>query len=140
MNIAIGKKVLVPIDSYVVEIETMYGDADGYGKIIVGDFKKGEESYLEDLLKTCNRMKDEYPYGRGGGENYNHVEGFNKWFDIDDTTEEEYEAIPERIKNDLSTYWEYDPQGDGTHASYDGHKVFYYDENGVKYKVSVSLD
>ena len=138
MKINIGNKVKTPIDSYVVEVETMYGDADGWGRVIVGDFKIGEEEYLEDLLKTCERMDEAYPHGRGGWDNYNHVEGFNKWFSIDDTTDEEYDSMSARMK-ELASEWEFDPQSDGSHASFYGYNVFYYDKNGVKHSVSVEL-
>lgn len=140
MKIQIGEKLKTPINAYVVEIETMYGDADGFGRIAVGGFKKDEEEeYLKDLLETCERMDEAYPRGRGGYDNYDHVEGFNKWFNIDDTTDEEYNAMSQREK-ELSAYWEYNPQCDGGHASFYGYKVFYYDENGVKYEVSVKLN
>lgn len=124
---------------YVVECEAMYGDADGYGSLEVGGFIKGQdEAHLEDFLLFCERMKNAYPRGRGGYDDYNHIEGFDKWFDADNLSDEEYQSLPERVKI-LSTYWLNDPQGDGMQASFKGYKVFYYNENGVKHHTTVIL-
>lgn len=141
MKIDIKDKALKDeyINAYVVECEAMYGDADGEGILEVGGFAKGkDEIYLEDFLGFCERMKVAYPHGRGGYDDYNHIEGFDKWFDADNLADEDYHALPEKVKF-LSTYWLNDPQGDGMQASFEGYKVFYYDEQGIKYNTSVEL-
>lgn len=131
-NTAVDKSYF---NSYVVECEAMFGDADGEGFVNIGGFVKDkDEIYLEDLLNLCKRLKKE----RRINEGYNHVEGFNKWFDIDYLTDDEYDALPETIK-ELSIYWLNDPQVDGRPANFRNYKVFYYDKTGVKYHVNVTL-
>lgn len=135
MKLKVGKNAVNEsyFDSYVVECEAMFGDADGKGFVSVGGFKKDkDESYLEEFLDLCERLKKE----SRTSESYGHVEGFNKWFDIDFLSDDEYETMPETIKN-LSVYWLLDPQVDGRPASFRNYKVFYYDKTGVKYHVSV---
>lgn len=139
MEFRIGEKVKTPINAYIVRCEAMYGDADGYGELLIGPFKRNQdEEHLQDFIQFCERMKREYPWGRGGGDDYNHVEGFNKWFCSDNLSEEEYEALPQTVK-DVGDYWLNDPQSDGSQASFEGYSVFYYDENGAKFNVSVRL-
>lgn len=122
---------------YVVEIETMYGDADGYGQIVIGGFKPAQdEAHMVDLLDTLDRMGGAYPNGRGGGDDYNHVEGFERWFSIENIPKDEYEKLPETIKS-LSTDWEYSPDGYGFQASYEGYDIFFYDISGKKFKVDM---
>lgn len=142
MKIEIKDKIINEncTDSYVVECKAMYGDADGYGKVEVGGFKKNQdEVLLWNFLETCERLVSEYPYGRGGGDDYNHVEGFNKWFDADMMSDEEYHSLSERVKS-LTTGWLLDPTSfEGAQASFESFKVFYYDENGVKHNVEYTL-
>lgn len=142
MRIEIKDKALKRkyFNAYVVECVAMFGDADGYGKVEVGGFVKGQdERYMEEFLKFCDRMQEAYPHGRGGYDHYNHVEGFDKWFNVDSLKEDEYEALPDKVK-ELSTYWLNDPQGDGIQASFDSYKVYYYDALGVKYNVDVKMN
>ncbi len=123
---------------YMVEIETMYGDADGWGKIEVGGFPPTEEGekLLVDQLDTLERMGMAYPNGRGGGDDYNHVEGFDRWFNCDDILEDEWIAMPELLR-ELSTDWEYSPDGYGHQAGYEGYDIFFYDISGKKFKVDM---
>lgn len=142
MKIEIKDKIINEnhTDSYVVECKAMYGDADGYGKVEIGGFKKNQdEDLLQDLIKTCESLVSEHLYGRGGSDVYGHVEGFNKWFDADMLSDEEYHLLPDRVKS-LTTDWLLDPVGLGeTKASFESFKVFYYDENGVKHNVEYTL-
>jgi hypothetical protein len=125
-------------DAFVVEVQVMYGDADGYGDFEIGPFAKDkDDALLEDFVTLCKGMDAAYPHGRGGDDNYNHVPGFNEWFDSENhLTEEEWEALPQR-QRDLGRDWPYDPQGDGVQASFEKYEVFYYDETGVKFDVKV---
>lgn len=139
MNFKIGKKLIEEryLGCYVVEIKTMYGDADGYGKVIVGGFKKDfDENLMIDLLKTCERMEKAYPNGRSGYDSYNHIEGFNRWFNIEDLDEDIWESLSEHEQN-FTGDWESEPGYDECQASYYDYSIFYYDDLGFKYEVNV---
>lgn len=123
-------------DCFVIEVKGMYGDADGYGSLSYGPFHHTEQELMTSFIEFLDRMAAAYPHGRGGYDDYYHVEGFKEWMDADSLTQEEYDALPKRIK-ELSQYWLNEPQGDGMQASYNGFKVFYYNPYGVKYDVEV---
>lgn len=124
-------------NAFVVECEAMYGDGDGYETVKLGPFIKDEdEDLLGECVHFCNRMEAAYPHGRGGDARYDHVDGFDKWFNVDNMEEEEYNKLSAKEQN-LSSDWPYQPDGYGTQASFQGHKVYYYDETGVKFDVKV---
>lgn len=124
-------------EELVVEIKVMFGDADGYQTFEVGPFKNENKKDLQDLLQTCERMSKAYPHGRGGGSDYNHVDGFNRWFDLENTTDDEYESLSEFVQN-TGGDWPYEPDGMGYQSSYQSYKLFYYDAAGVKHNASVT--
>lgn len=135
MNIQIKGRADVPNyrEEFVVEIEVMFGDADGYSKIEVGPFKDPDDTkHLKDLLQTCERLAVAYPHGRGGSATYNHIEGFNRWFAADWLEEEEWEALP-MIIQDLCVDWPSEPDGMGRQSGYQGYKLFYYNSTGDKF-------
>lgn len=128
---------------FVVEVNVMYGDADGYGKVNVAGFRKDcevSQAHMEDLIQTLEKMEKAYPHGRGGYDTYDHVEGFLKWFggEILDEFEEWYNGLPEWQQRFYLNDWPRDPSGDGIQSSIEDYKVFYYDENGAKYEVRVT--
>lgn len=129
-------------ECFVVEVEAMYGDADGYGEVEVSGFKRDCEKskeHMEDLIKTLERMLKAYPNGRGGYDDYDHVEGFLKWFggEILEEFEEFYESLEEWEQRLYWNDWPRDPSGDGMQSSMSSYEVFYYDEFGNKYEVAV---
>jgi len=68
---------------YSVEIEVMSGDGDDYSNFTVFGFEPGvDEELLENLLGLLDRLREFYPRGRGGGEEYSYtkVPGFEPWF------------------------------------------------------------
>lgn len=137
-EVTIGEKVKTPTNCYIVECKAMYGDADGYGQLDYGEFKFGrDEDILVEFIEFCERMKNAYPHGRGGYDDYDHIEGFYKWFNQDDMDNDEWETMDERIKKFCNFYWLRDPQGDGMQASFKGYKVFHYDVTGAKFNVTV---
>lgn len=141
MKINVTGKTYTPDyrNKYFVECEAMFGDADGEATVIVGGFLKGrDEEVLEDFLLTCERLSNAYPNGRGGGDEYNHVEGFNRWFQVESLERDEWDSLPEVVQI-LSADWVMEPDGMGHHATFEGYEVFYYDENGVKFNVAVEL-
>ena len=130
---------------FVVEVEVMYGDADGSDVLEISGFKENCETsmtHMEFLLNTLLRMKDAYPHGRGGMDTYDHIEGFLKWFsgEMLDELREWYEGLA-RFEQKFyeQAEWPYNPPSYDVQASYSSHKVFYYDEHGNKHKVTVKL-
>lgn len=136
MRLVIGEKVIVkrnPKNAYVIECEVMFGDADGKEMVTLGPFKESTDmEYLYEAIQACKNMKNAYPNGMGGDDNHNHVEGYDLWF-----SGCLIEGLP---KNDprykLSCEWPQDPTNDyeGS-ASFEEYKIYYYDENEIKYHV-----
>lgn len=133
-------------ESYEVEVKVMFGDGDGYDTFIVGPFLKDkDEELLQHLIETLERMEQAYPHGRGGGDEYNHVEGFAAWFEEDydeeeatedgDTLAETINAFYARNKNYPN--WPHDVTYMETSASYNDSWVVYYDESKTAHKVTV---
>lgn len=129
-------------DCFVFEVKVMYGDADGYGKVKISGFKKDcekSQAHMEDLVKTFEGMKAAYPHGRGGYDDYDHVEGFSRWFggEILDDFRDEYEKMEKWEQRLYWNDWPRDPAGDGIQSSFKNYDVFYYDSLGNKHEVKV---
>lgn len=110
-------------DVFVLTCTAMFGDADGYESIKMGAFKNDPAGFaeIEDGIRTCERMAAKYPYGAGGDASYSDVEGFSKWFHEGDD-------------------WPRDPFTDyNILAVYDSYEVAYYDNDGAKHPVKVTL-
>ena len=125
-------------DCFVFKIKVMYGDADGYGEVIVSGFKKDcseSKVLMENLVNTLIRMENAYPHGRGGYDTYDHDEGFIEWFG--DEIFDGYDELSEFHKSLLDTSWPYDPDGYGIQSSYDSYKLSYYDNEGNEFDVKV---
>ena len=129
MNFIIGEKIPKHEDGYELTINTMIGDADGYEDVIIGTFKEHELHLLEEVVNVCERMDKAYPHGRGGGDSYDHIEGFKKWFEEDST---ESESVSHLLKGS----WAYDPSCYDIQNSIDGYNVTYY-LNGEGYTVEI---
>jgi len=85
MNLTIGDPVPATAlaNRYSVEIEVMSGDGDDYEKFTVFGFQPGvDEGLLSNLLGLLDSLREFYPHGRGGGEEYSYtkVPGFEPWF------------------------------------------------------------
>jgi hypothetical protein len=118
-------------EGFVVKIETMIGDADGSDSIEIGPFEKDKEEHLlEELIDLCIRMSMAYPNGRGGDDDYNHIESFDKWFS-------EYGDVEGRdeIEHLTEFSWPTDPQTWGQQG-YQNYEVVYI-KNGVEYPVTI---
>ncbi len=136
MKIFFKEQVKPPVNEYKVICNMTYGDGDIYNYLSVGGFEKGrDEALLEEFLNLCERMKHH------DGRDYDNVEGFKKWFtDMEDLTEEEYETIPEHEKEILFNFWERDPLANrNVYAKFKSYLVYYYDEEGIQYRVEVEL-
>jgi hypothetical protein len=139
VDIKIKGKVKLPEyrNNYMIEIEYMYGDADGDSADQIGPFDATNEAEMEELkdaLITCKNMSEAYPHGRGGYDDYTErvAPGFDKWFNPED-----YECETGKV-NPFAISMECDPICDG-HASFKNYDLYYYDEVGTKHNCSVKF-
>lgn len=111
---------------FVVTVTFMYGDADGSGSEEIV-FDKTQERELIDFLNFLGRCASAYPGGRGGSDEYDHIEGWDKW--VNEETHDE--ALP-------WLEWQADPTYDGSTASFRGATVCWYNPEGVKYACNLN--
>lgn len=116
-------------EGFYVDIEFMYGDADGYTNRTVGPFYPNQKEYLIQFLNMLEACLNAYPNGRGGDDEYEDVVEILKiWnfaYEEDDVPniDKELEKVVEQIK----FYWEYDICGYGE-ATIENYNVTYYDK------------
>ena len=99
-------------EGYLLVIKTYIGDADGDEYVEIGPVPEGELSKIEDAIEVCDRLRKEYPHGRGGSDNYK-SEGFEEILGDD---------------------W---PCHEGIENSFSGYKVYFL-EDGRRYPVTVT--
>jgi hypothetical protein len=148
-----------PKDSFVVEIESMQGDADGYREFSVGPFKKDQdEAPLQSLLETLKRMETGLSNGMRGNRTYNNVLGHLQWFGTELVT---IEFLQEYYPEVLNTYGAEAHQeliklteNENHYAEWHGdamtgyqhdekltkYEVMYYDEAGIKHAVQINWE
>lgn len=97
---------------YVVEVEYMHGDADHY-QTEEDTFGVNKRQDLIDYLNFLERCLAEYPYGRGGSDDYDHIPGYDE----------------------MVSSWPCDDCG--IQASLEGYEVFFYDSTGTKHDCEV---
>ena len=124
-DVRITNKIPNIKEGYYIEVTFMFGDADGYTTNEIGPFSDFEKDEMLDALATIQRCIDEYSdSGRCGYDEYNHIEGFKKWFSDDiDSAKQAIDMV-------------YQPDGMGIQASFDDYTVYYY-KNGEKYNCKV---
>lgn len=141
-------------DAYVVEVETMRGDGDGFETIKVGPFYRGQhEENLQSLLETLERMNEAFPRGVAVRGSYRDVLGFEQWFGEawDMATVEEFfpkllelygrevqeklVELAEPVVEDMS--WPYE---EGRANRLTGFHVYYYNADGEKFNVEYSSE
>lgn len=115
-------------EGYYVDIDFMYGDADGYVKKTYGPFSEKEKEYLIHFLNTLEQCLNAFPRGRGGFDMYHDkVEELKIWdcsydedcsIDIDD----DFFNIVERIGFE----WELCPDDWGCQASIRSYNVKFF--------------
>lgn len=113
-------------DKFVVTVNFMYGDADGSGSEEI-EFDKNQEPELIDFLNFLGRCAAAYPGGRGGSDDYDHIEGWDKW--VNEETHDE--TLP-------WLEWQHDPTCDGATASFRGASVVWYNTEGVKFACNLN--
>jgi hypothetical protein len=143
-----------PKDSYVVEIQSMQGDGDGYRDFTVGPFKRGQdEAPLQSLLETLKRMEEKFPNGRTGNGTYRDVLGFQQWFGTELTSIESLqEYYPDLLnKHGVEAHQQLIGLTENHFSEWHGDAmtdyqrdekltkcgVVYYDEAGTKHDVQV---
>lgn len=117
------EKPQLPKDVFVLTCRAMFGDADGYEDVKVGQFSHSNEDQekLEEAIRCCERMDKKYPHGMGGRGSFDDVEGFSKWF----------------LDGDK---WPYDPFTDyDIIASFDSYKVTYFDSESIEHPVNFTI-
>lgn len=103
-------------DKYVVCVEFMFGDADGFEELFV-PFEWRQEELMIEFLQFLQRCSAAYPNGKRGYDDYCHVDGYDKWVDTEIGLE----------------YW---PLQDCEYpASFERAQVYYYDIYGYNYHV-----
>ena len=98
---------------YQVDVSTMTGDADDYHEFSVL-FDENQIRDLQQYIIYCEVLQKQYPNGRGGCDDY------------------ELDFFEEYFSDDWYNY-------EGMEDSMEDYDVYYYDENSVKYDVSVEL-
>lgn len=163
MLFKITDPVDVPLNHYVVEVNTYQGDADGDSVFIAGPFAKGEdEEALESVIETLERIKENFAWGqpRKYGKYHSDVPGFLQWFDsnygrAEDVKEcrpalyrsSDVEAMESmfRLSNQWYQDWPMDhlansvlrDEDDTIYESLKSYHVFFYDSEGRKFNVTV---
>lgn len=123
INLEILPAPVPPKDIFILKCIAEFGDADGQEEITVGIFANSAAGLedLESAVRCCERMKNRFPYGMGGDDNYEDVEGFSQWFHGGDS-------------------WPNDPRSDyQCSSSMDSYKVSYHDKEGILHPVQVTL-
>lgn len=116
-------------EGFYVDIEFMYGDADGYTNRTVGPFYPNQKEYLIQFLNMLEDCLNAYPNGRGGEDDYEDVvEELKIWdlaYEEDDTPD--IDENLEKVVEQIGFEWEYDICGFGE-AEIMSYNVTYYDK------------
>ena len=125
-------------EGFYVDIDYMYGDADGYNTVTVGCFKQGEEAYLSEFLIMLNKCLEAYPYGLSSDEIYEDaVPELSLWLRDREVDDKHLAECIGRIGFEM----EYEPGDWGGEASIEGYNVRYYNKKDERfYNVEVIED
>lgn len=105
---------IAPKSCYVIEVDTMEGDADDYHRFTLY-FAENEIEELKERIIQCEVLSLAYPNGKGGYDGFDELDFFEYHF-----------------RDDWYCY-------EGCWDSFDGYSVVYYDENSKKFNVDISL-
>ncbi len=136
MKIKINKKANSKIkNAYKVVVIFMDGDADGYASdeliVKLSELKNNKNlKDFESLLLTIEACNHAYKNGKGGYDGYEHVTGYNKYFGYDE--DEEIEETEFRMNHCGGSH--------GCVSSFDGWEMYYYDELGNEFEVTITFD
>lgn len=119
----------VHFNTYRVTICFMEGDADGYTykKILISD-----EAILKEFVDFCFRCAVAYPHGKGGMDDYTHIEGYYRFVEEDDEDADEDEPVECLALLDGWPMhdWEW-------YTSFDWFKVEYFGPTGQAHTVEI---
>lgn len=127
----------VPARGFYVDMEYMYGDADGYATRTVGPFPADRHDLILEFLNVCQGMLDLYPHGKGGWDGYASVPKYSAYFDEDYKREDD--DPDQDIRKYVGAETEYTPDDCGCIASMMSFDCYFHDGNGPdKYTVTFS--
>ena len=119
-----------PVNMYEVQVEFMEGDADGYKTHTIMFKNDGKATdHMIDFLNFLGRCVVAYPNGKGGCDDYTHVDEYSRF-----------------ICDELDDHMVYDPEytevtswhtHDGYTSSFKSARVFFYDSDGRKFYVNM---
>ena len=104
---------------YVIEISWMFGDAD-YFDVTEVKFDNNKQDSMSNFIMTLEKMLKYWPQGRSG-----------------------HCTFKEEILPDLAKFDEllYRPMfGDWNDANPDSYRIYFYDQNGLKYPITVKMN
>lgn len=124
-------------DGFYVNIDYMYGDADGEVTRTIGPFANTdtEKSYLIQFVNMLEKCLKAYPHGRGGFDTYEdkvpELKLWNIYYDNDDkpTCPKDLEDF---IEN-LNFEWEDEPDDMGGEATITSYNVVYWNQKEQQY-------
>ena len=119
----------IPEEGFYIDIEYMYGDADGDAVRTVGPFPIAQKRLLLQLLNVLDQMASLYPRGKGGYDGYESIPYYDEWFDEDERGDSEDDDFRDKI--DLKT--EYVPDGSGCIAKLVNFEVYYRDGRSLNH-------
>lgn len=112
----------------VAQVRFMHGDADGDETVELA-FSLLERNKLVEFLQFAVRCSLAYQNGKGGCDDYSHVDGYSNWV-YDEDVEYEQEPIWDHMLE-----W---PMREGEYyASFSSVSVVYYNESGQEYNVTI---
>lgn len=127
-------------EGFYIEVQFMFGDADGYTEEIVGPFSTADFDRATEFIEWVESLSN---YGRQGGTSYE----AHRW-DNDDCMPDNSAKYLYDFGYDLEDKpemdpifrieWPNDPQADYQyHAAMDGWKAYFINELGQKHNVEV---
>lgn len=128
----------IPEKGFYVDLDWMYGDADGDASTTVGPFPEKYKHLYIEFLNLLQDMEELYAdTGMGGDDDYRGVANYHKYFDRDlgDETDED------KFLTYLGIEMEYCPDGWGSAAELMGYRCYYHDGTTIdKYNVSLTTE
>lgn len=120
----------VPAKGVYVDIDWMYGDADGDITRTIGPFddtEARERRLLLEFLNILEGMLDLYPDGKGGWDGYENVPGYETWFGPDAPPAPGMDPADAAVRKRIAALTEYVPDGSGCIAEMTGFDVYWMD-------------
>lgn len=126
-GLSVGSKAVSGYSKqYVFELTFMIGDADGYPTETVV-FNEGQEDEVVRFANFISRCMVAYPHGKGGYDNFEHIEDYARYIE-DFEPEEECEQLH-------VLHW---PMQDYEfYSSPNKMELYYYNESGTKFNVNL---